>query len=123
MGWTVDFHPLFVKEFKEFSATVQDELLAVVGLLEEFGPQLGRPHVDTLNNSKHSNMKEMRFTTMNGVWRTAFAFDPSRQAIVLVAGDKSGGSQKRFYRQLIKKADERFDEHLSRLKESKKSKE
>jgi hypothetical protein len=55
----------------------------------------------------------------NGVWRTAFAFDPERKAILLVAGDKSGTSQKRFYKQLIKKADERFTEHLEQLKETK----
>ncbi len=61
-------------------------------------------------------MKELRFDANEGVWRVAFAFDPRRQAMLLVAGDKSGGSEKRFYRQLIAKADERFDDHLSRLK-------
>ena len=45
----------------------------------------------------------------------AFAFDPRRKAILLVAGDKSGGSEKRFYRELIRKADERFDTHLARI--------
>ena len=65
-------------------------------------------------------MKELRFTADGGVWRTAFAFDPKRKAILLIAGDKSGGSEQRFYKQLIKKADERFDDHLERLKEEKK---
>ena len=60
-------------------------------------------------------MKELRFDADGGVWRFAFAFDPSHEAIVLVGGDKSGGSEKRFYRQLIRKADERFDEHISRI--------
>ena len=62
-------------------------------------------------------MKELRFTTTDGVWRIAFAFDPNRQAILLVGGDKSGTSQKRFYKNLIKKADRRFDEHLRSLLE------
>ena len=84
-------------------------------LLERFGPQLGRPHVDTLNGSRHSNMKELRLSTADGVWRVAFAFDPERRAVLLVAGEKSGGSQRRFYRALIRKADERFDRHLARL--------
>lgn len=61
-------------------------------------------------------MKELRFTAANGEWRAAFAFDPRRRAIVLVAGDKSGGSQKRFYKQLIATADRRFSAHLARLK-------
>ena len=65
-------------------------------------------------------MKELRFTADGGVWRTAFPFDPKRKAILLIAGDKSGGSEQRFYKQLIKKADERFDDHLERLKEEKK---
>jgi hypothetical protein len=84
-------------------------------LLEEFGPHLGRPRVDTLKGSKHANMKELRFDAANGVWRVAFAFDPKRKAILLVCGDKSGSSEKRFYNQLIKKADERFDNHLSQM--------
>lgn len=75
---------------------MQDELLAYIELLEQFGPQLGRPRVDTLNGSRHANMKELRFDASGGVWRIAFAFDPKRRAIVLCGGDKSGGSQKRF---------------------------
>jgi hypothetical protein len=99
---------------------VQIEMLALAKLLAEFGPQLGRPYVDTLKGSKHSNMKEMRFSAADGEWRTAFAFDPARNAILLVAGDKSGGSQKRFYKQLIAKADKRFSDHLENLKSVKK---
>jgi len=60
-------------------------------------------------------MKKLRFDAADGVWRVAYAFDPSRQAILLIAGDKSGESSKRFYRQLIARADARFDDHLSRL--------
>ena len=48
-------------------------------------------------------------------WRLAFAFDPTRNAILLVAGDKSGGSARRFYRTLLRKAAERFDRHLARF--------
>ncbi len=84
-------------------------------LLQISGPNLRRPHVDTLNGSRHSNMKEIRFNADDGVWRVAFAFDRQRKAILLVAGDKSGESQKQFYKQLIAQADLRFNEHLSRL--------
>ncbi len=118
MNWTVEFYSLFAKEFMELSEDIQDTLLVEVEVLKEFGPFLGRPNVDTLNNSKHSNMKELRFFANNGVWRVAFAFDPKRKAIILVAGNKSGINEKRFYKQLIKKADERFDKHLAQLKEN-----
>jgi hypothetical protein len=118
MNWVVEFHDDFEPEFDALPKEVQDELIAKIGLLEVFGPKLKRPHVDTLNGSQYSNMKELRFNAEEGVWRVAFAFDPKRCAVLLVAGDKSGGSQSHFYKQLIKKADARFSEHLSRLEES-----
>jgi hypothetical protein len=118
--WEVRFHDEFDPEFDALPEDVQDQMLAHAKLLEQFGPHLGRPRVDTLNGSRHANMKELRFDAANGVWRVAFAFDPRRQAILLVAGDKSGGSEKRFYRRLIAKADERLDGHLAGLKKERK---
>ena len=88
---------------------------AAKGFLKPWA-QLGRPHADTLEGSKYSNMKELRFDADNGVWRVAFGFERQRQAVVLVAGDKSGISQKRFYKHLIKKADKRFTEWLEQQK-------
>ncbi len=116
MKWTVQFDTVFETEFSALAEDVQDELLAHAKLLAVFGPQLGRPRADTLNGSRQANMKELRFDAADGVWRVAFAFDPKRRAILLVAGDKAGTSEKRFYKQLIKKADERFEVHLKRLK-------
>ncbi len=116
MKWQILFQDDFNNEFDELNEIVQNECLAHLKVLEKFGPELGRPHVDTLKGSKHANMKELRFKADQGVWRLAFAFDPMRKAILLIAGDKSGGSEKRFYKELIKKADQRFDKHLSNLK-------
>ena len=116
MAWEVEFDEAFAAEFDELPETVRDELLAHALLLENSGPHLKRPHADTLNGSKHANMKELRFGADDGVWRVAYAFDPRRAGILLVAGDKSGGSGKRFYKRLIKTADERFDAHLTALK-------
>lgn len=120
VNWDVLIHEEFEPEFDDLPEEVQDELLAHAELLKEFGPQLGRPWVDTLKGSRYANMKEMRFAAADGVWRVAFAFDPKRKAILLVCGDKSGGSPKRFYKQLITKADKRFDGHLTRLKKERK---
>ncbi|MEO8131215.1 MAG: type II toxin-antitoxin system RelE/ParE family toxin [Bryobacteraceae bacterium] len=114
--WSVDFHDDFVPEYRELPEEVQDELLAAVRLLEQFGPRLGRPHVDTLHDSRHHNMKEVRFDAADGVWRFAFAFDPRRRGIVICGGDKSGGSEKRLHRQLIGKADARYDVHLASIR-------
>jgi hypothetical protein len=116
MTWTVLFHDAFDVEFAELAESLQDELLAHARLLAEFGPNLDRPTVDTLKGSRHANMKELRFSWQDGVWRVAFAFDPRRQAILLIGGDKGGADQRRFYKHLIRVADERFDEHLTTLK-------
>jgi len=114
--WVVEIGDEFEPEFDRLPEDVRTEILALALLLERFGPQLGRPRVDTLHGSRYANMKELRFSAADGEWRVAFAFDPKRRAILLVAGDKSGGSEKRFYRELIRKADKRFDAHLERLR-------
>lgn len=114
--WLVEIADEFEPEFDALHEDVQTEILALARLLQHFGPRLARPRVDTLNGSRYANMKELRFRAVDGEWRVAFAFDPKRRAVLLVAGDKSGGSEKRFYRALIRKADERFDAHLERLK-------
>jgi hypothetical protein len=116
VGWDVEIGDEFEPEFKELPKDVRTEILAHARLLQQFGPQVGRPRVDTLNDPRHANMKEMRFSAADGKWRVAFAFDTKRKAILLVAGDKSGSSEKRFYEQLIAKTDDRFDAHLARLK-------
>ena len=116
VSWTVEIGDEFEPEFNELHEDVRTELLSLSRLLQQFGPQLGRPRVDTLNGSRHANMKELRFSAADGEWRVAFAFDSTRSAILLVAGDKSGVSKRNFYKRLIAKADERLDAHLSRLK-------
>lgn len=118
MTWAVLFHDAFELEFQGLPTALQDELLAHASLLREYGPNLGRPTVDGLKGSKHPNMKELRFGWEGEVWRVAFAFDPKRQAILLVGGDKAGADQRRFYKRLIGLADTRLDEHLAALDET-----
>ena len=115
VSWSIEIGDEFKPEFFALHEDVRTEILALARLLQQFGPQLGRPRVDTLNGSRHANMKELRFSAAGGEWRVAFAFDTRRKGILLIAGDKSGGSEKRFYRELLRKADNRFDAHLARL--------
>ncbi len=122
MRWVVEIGDEFESEFDALHEDVQTEILALARLLQQFGPQLGRPRVDTLKESRHANMKELRFSAAGGEWRVAFAFDTKRKGILLVAGDKSGVSEKRFYRELIRKADDRFDAHLTRAEKGKEKK-
>ena len=116
MSWQVMLHQQFDLEFRSMHEDLQDELLAHAKLLEQFGAGLGRPTVDTLTGSRHTNMKELRFNWRKEVWRIAFCFDPGRRAILLTAGDKRGANPKRFYKKLIKVADDRYDGHLAAIK-------
>ncbi len=124
MEWDVKYDEDFLAELEELerttgSSAVREEVAALALLLQQFGPQLRRPHCDTLKGSKHANMKELRFTLPDGEWRVAFAFDPRRSAILFVGGSKSGVPGKRFYRELVRVADKRFDDHLKGLKPQK----
>src|SRR5882724_10933941 len=118
--WHVATTNEFDRWFVQLDEDGQVELIAKVELLKLMGPKLARPHADTLNGSKHANMKELRADTADKIMRVAFAFDPERAGILLVAGDKSGVGQKRFYKKLIAKADALFDAHLLALKGKKK---
>lgn len=115
MTWTVLLHPDFLPEYRALPEAAKLELLARLKVLETFGPNLGRPNVDTLQGSSFSNMKELRFQ-LDGLWRFAFAFDPQRNAIVLCGGDKYGEDSGSFYKELIQMADARFATHIAALK-------
>ncbi|AZQ76808.1 diaminopimelate decarboxylase [Flaviflexus ciconiae] len=94
----------------------QVQVVAAIELLQDVGPQLGRPIVDTVTGSRHKNMKELRpGSSGRSELRILFAFDPARRAIFLVAGDKSG-NWKSWYRKNIPLADDLFDEHLRKQK-------
>jgi hypothetical protein len=80
VSWVVEIGDEFEPEFEALHENVRTEILALSRLLQQFGPHLGRPRVDTLNGSRHANMKELRFGATGGVWRVAFAFDPKRKA-------------------------------------------
>jgi hypothetical protein len=79
MAWAAEVGDEFEEEFSGLPEGVQTEILALSLLLQQFGPQLGRPRVDTLKGSRHANMKELRFSAADGEWRVAFAFDPKAQ--------------------------------------------
>ena len=117
--WDVEFTDEFRSWWNTLSETEQEQITVRVERLQQGGPGLGRPLVETITTSRHANMKELRFDAADGVWRVAFAFDPKREAVLLVAGDKSGTGTRQFYKRLLKAADERFDEHLLRQKETK----
>jgi hypothetical protein len=92
---------------------------AKVLLLEEYGPNLGRPHADTLKGASLSNLKELRAKTQAHVFRVAYLFDEERKGILLTGGDKKGKNQKRFYKDLIKDAESIYAAYLAKRQEEK----
>lgn len=110
MTWTVIFTP-------EFEQWLYDQELGLQNRVELTGPALGRPRGDTLFGSLYSNMKKLRLQYAGDPWRICFAFDESRQAIMLYGGKKTG--QKRFYSTLIKRVDAIFARYLARKKDRK----
>jgi len=118
MEWTVIFHKKFEEWFDIQPFPLKRDIAAVLLVLKTEGALLGRPYVDSLKGSSLSNLKELRVQHQGEPYRLLFAFDPQRQAIVLVGGNKA--SDKQWYQKNIKIAEQRFAEHLAQLKEDKK---
>jgi hypothetical protein len=108
--WDVEFTDEFEAWWNSLSVDEQQAIDAAVRVLEQRGPGLGRPLVDSVTASRHANMKELRVGTI----RILFCFDPRRAAILLIGGDKRGRWQE-FYERMIPLADDLFDEHLAAL--------
>jgi hypothetical protein len=117
MEWTIEFDEEFSAWFQSQEDDLQDEITAVLKVLAAFGPALRRPRVGNIDNSKHSQMKELIVQYQGEPWRILFAFDPDRHAILLVGGNKTGDN--RWYKTNIPIADARFDKHLAELKKQK----
>ncbi|MGL4376792.1 MAG: type II toxin-antitoxin system RelE/ParE family toxin, partial [Microcoleaceae cyanobacterium] len=95
--------------------TQQDDIIIVVQLLEEKGPNLPFPYSSGVKGSKHSHLRELRIQSGGNPLRIFYAFDPRRTAILLIGGDKTGDN--RFYEKYIPIADRLYDEYLEELKE------
>ena len=113
MVWEVEVTDEFVTWWTGLSADQQESVTDRVGLLAERGPDLGRPVVDRIQTSRHHNMKELR-AALGGALRVLFMFDPRRQVILLLGGDKSG-SWNAWYEWAIPLADDLYDRYLAEL--------
>jgi hypothetical protein len=90
-----------------------DSMAGVIDLLEQDGPSLGRPAVDSISASRHHNMKELR--SSGGNLRALFCCDPRRTAIVLLGGDKTD-DWTGWYERNIPIADDLYDEYIAELR-------
>lgn len=113
--WSIEQTERFYGWYDSLDDVDRESVLAAILLLRERGPQLPRPHADTVNGSQYPNMKELRIQSQGRPIRALYAFDPQRTGILLCAGDK-GGNDKRFYREMIPVADREYAAHLESLK-------
>lgn len=112
--WAIEYTDEFHQWWSALGSGEQDAILYSVGLLEQAGPALGRPHVDTIAGSHFPNMKELRSQYRGKPYRVFFAFDPLRRAILLIGGDKTGKAN--FYTKMVPIADRLYQLHLAELK-------
>ncbi len=114
MAWEVEYTDEFEQWWNTLSEEEQISLDASVRLLEARGPHLGFPHSSAIEHSKHSHMRELRTQHQGRPYRTLYAFDPRRVAILLIGGDKTGDD--RWYETNVPVADRLYDKHLEQLR-------
>jgi len=107
--WSVEYTDQFEDWWLTLSEQEQEAMTAAVEALEDRGPALGRPFVDSIQASRHANMKELR--PRGGHMRVMFAFDSRRTAMLLIGGDKTGQWES-WYDEMVPIADALYDEHL-----------
>ncbi len=115
MGYEVEVTDEWLEWFETLTAEEQEEIAATIGLLENRGPQLPFPYSSGVASSRHSHMRELRTQVHGRPYRTLYAFDPRRVAILLIAGDKTGDD--RWYDVFVPRADDLYDEHVRILEE------
>lgn len=114
MTWNVEYTNEFSEWWGELTENQQDDSTAIVELLMESGPTLRYPHCSGINGSKHTHMRELRVQSGGAPIRVFYAFDPTRSAILLIGGDKTGNDD--FYKEYTPVADKLYDEHIKQLK-------
>ena len=112
--WSIEVTDEFVAWWNTLAEGEQISISASIALLETHGPSLGRPHADTLQGSNYANLKELRTQHAGRPFRTLFAFDPRRTAILLIGGDKTGDD--RFYDRMIPLAEALYETYLQEIR-------
>ncbi|MDO9181423.1 MAG: type II toxin-antitoxin system RelE/ParE family toxin [Bacteriovorax sp.] len=114
--WIIKQTEAFQDWFEKSDKRLQDDTLEHVEILRQFGPQLNRPYVDTLKGSSIINLKELRFNSGDKVIRIFFVFDPDRNGVLVIGGDKAGSGNKIFYDKMINKSEKIYTKYLEERK-------
>ena len=115
MAWEVEVSDEFRDWYQSLAYDEQSSVNGLVNAIEQAGPSLGRPFVDTLRGSRFPNMKELRVQHRGRPYRILFAFDPRRLAYLILGGDKTGDAN--WYEDAIRRADAIYAKHLEEIGE------
>jgi hypothetical protein len=113
-NWNVEYTDEFGDWWGQLTEAEQESIEASVALLEIYGPNLKFPHSSGITTSRHDHMRELRTQHEGHPYRTLYAFNPLRTAILLIAGDKTGND--RWYEEYVPIADDLYDDHLDELR-------
>jgi hypothetical protein len=116
MAWEIEASDEFILWYRDLDLGESLSVSRSVELLEESGPALGRPHVDTLKGSEIPNLKELRVQYQGRPIRILFVFDPRRVGYLILGGDKTGDRD--WYETFIPKAERIYVQHLIEIRSS-----
>lgn len=117
MEWKIIISEEYESWFNQLPQKHKIAIATDLEVLKDIGPTLGRPHADQIKGSKYNNLKELRTKVPGHVYRSLFAFDPERHAVILGGGDKKGKNQEKFYKRLIAQAEIVFETHLKTIQQ------
>lgn len=112
--WEIEYTDEFEAWWNTLTVAEQTSVTATVEMLEARGVHLGYPQSSGVNGSRHAHMRELRVQHQGDPYRVLYAFDPRRNAILLIGGNKAGAD--RWYETFVPLADQLYDEHLAQLK-------
>ena len=110
--WPINYTPEYEDWFTVQEEENQMAINAKVLVLSKFGPNLGRPYVDTIQGSKFANLKELRIKYKNSLFRILFCFDKIRNCWLLIGGNKKGKNEEQFYRRLIRQVEDLIERYF-----------
>jgi len=113
MAYEILVTETFKDWYEDLSEPEQVSIQHVVSLLEEAGAALGHPYSSGIKGSSFSHMRELRIQHQGRPYRVLYAFDPTRSALLILGGDKTGDD--RWYEKMIPKADALYADHLKEL--------
>lgn len=100
----------FAEWFLGLNARDANAVDRVVGLLRQMGVALRFPYTSAIAGARHS-IRELRVQSGGNPLRILYAFDPARQAVLLIGGNKSGDDS--FYDEMVPLADSIFEAYLA----------